>query len=164
MKQDLLHTKKGEGISIDADSGPLRHVLWCCGGICHQLLTFIQICCGHTVATGFETGDCTYTLTYPWISSSFLYRFVDDFTIEELCMTGYESLDGPEFVKPILPPMEDHPGLKVAKSQKLFSFSYQCRISFFDFSIWLKSRQDNDFVPCFEDGTKWKCPLRFSHL
>ena len=37
------------GISIDADSGPLRHVLWCCGSICHQLLTFIQICYGHTV-------------------------------------------------------------------------------------------------------------------
>ena len=78
------------------------------------------------MATGFETGtpELHFTLTYPWISSSFLYRFVDDFTIEELCMTGYESLDGPEFVKPILPPMEDHPGLKVAKSQKLFSFLY----------------------------------------
>ena len=37
------------GISIDADSGPPRHVLWCCGGICHELLTFIQIGCGHTV-------------------------------------------------------------------------------------------------------------------
>ena len=24
------------GISIDADSGPPRYVLWCCGGICHQ--------------------------------------------------------------------------------------------------------------------------------
>ena len=86
------------------------------------------------VATGFETGtpELHFTLTYPWIRSSFLHRFVDDFTIEELCMTGYESLDGPEFVKPILPPMEDHPGLKVAKSQKLFSFSYQCRISFFN--------------------------------
>ena len=29
------------GISIDADSGPLRYVLWCCGSICHQLFTFI---------------------------------------------------------------------------------------------------------------------------
>ena len=38
-----------EGISIDADSGPPRYVLWCCGGICHQLLTFFQIGCGHTV-------------------------------------------------------------------------------------------------------------------
>ena len=37
------------GISIDADSGPPRYVLWCCGGICHELLTFIQIGCGHTV-------------------------------------------------------------------------------------------------------------------
>ena len=45
MKQGL----KG-GILIDADSGPPRYVLWCCGGICHQVLTFIQIGCGHTVA------------------------------------------------------------------------------------------------------------------
>ena len=37
------------GISIDADSRPPRYVLWCCGGICHQLLTFFQIGCGHTV-------------------------------------------------------------------------------------------------------------------
>ena len=37
------------GISIDADSGPLRYVLWCCGSICHQLFTFIQIYSGHTV-------------------------------------------------------------------------------------------------------------------
>ena len=37
------------GISIDADSDPPRYVLWCCGGICHQLLTFFQIGCGHTV-------------------------------------------------------------------------------------------------------------------
>ena len=37
------------GISIDADSGPPRYVLWCCGGICHEVLTFIQIGCGHTV-------------------------------------------------------------------------------------------------------------------
>ena len=25
-------------------------VLWCCGGICHEVLTFIQIGCGHTVS------------------------------------------------------------------------------------------------------------------
>ena len=36
------------GISIDADSGPPRYVLWCCGGICHQVLSFIQIGCSHT--------------------------------------------------------------------------------------------------------------------
>ena len=48
--ENLLHKKglKG-GISIDADSGPPRYVLWCCGGICHEALTFIQIGCGHTV-------------------------------------------------------------------------------------------------------------------
>ena len=37
------------GISIDADSGLLKYVVWCCGSICRQLLTFIQICSGHTV-------------------------------------------------------------------------------------------------------------------
>ena len=44
---------KGE-ILFDADSGPLRYLLWCCGSICHQLLTFIQIGYGHTViSTGY---------------------------------------------------------------------------------------------------------------
>ena len=58
-KQDLLHRKpflkmlcsevwKGR-ISIDVDSGPLLCVLCCCGSICHQLFTFIQIGPGHTV-------------------------------------------------------------------------------------------------------------------
>ena len=37
------------GISIYADSGPPRYVLWCCGCICHEVLTFFQIGCGHTV-------------------------------------------------------------------------------------------------------------------
>ena len=42
--ENLLHKKgpKG-GISIDADSGPPRYVLLCCGGICHQPDIFIQI-------------------------------------------------------------------------------------------------------------------------
>ena len=37
------------GISTDAESGPPRYVLWCCGGICHQPDTFIQIASGRTV-------------------------------------------------------------------------------------------------------------------
>ena len=37
------------GISIYANSGPPRYVLWCCGSICHEVLTFIQVGCGHTV-------------------------------------------------------------------------------------------------------------------
>ena len=41
-------TFKG-GILIDADSDPLSYVLWCCGSICHQPDTFIQIGSGHTV-------------------------------------------------------------------------------------------------------------------
>ena len=38
------------GISIYADSGPPRYVLWCYGCICHEVLTFIQVGCGHTVS------------------------------------------------------------------------------------------------------------------
>ena len=58
VKQDLLHkyiswkfyeVRSERGISIDADSGPPRYVLWCCGGICHQPDTIIQIGSGHTV-------------------------------------------------------------------------------------------------------------------
>ena len=37
------------GILIYADSGPPRYVLWCSSCICHEVLTFIQICCGHTM-------------------------------------------------------------------------------------------------------------------
>ena len=59
VKKDLLHKKtvfenfmkwglKG-AISNDADSGPPRYVLWCCGGICQEDFTFIQIGSGHTV-------------------------------------------------------------------------------------------------------------------
>ena len=41
------------GISIDADSGPPRYVLWCCGGIYHQPDTFFKIGSGHTVRGSF---------------------------------------------------------------------------------------------------------------
>ena len=37
------------GISIDADSGPLRYLLWSCSSICYQPFTFIQVISGHTV-------------------------------------------------------------------------------------------------------------------
>ena len=37
------------GISIDADSGPPRYVLWCCGSKSQDFFTFIQIGSGHTV-------------------------------------------------------------------------------------------------------------------
>ena len=42
---EIYIIKKGlkGGISIDADSGPPRYVLWCCGGICHQLLFFLRL-------------------------------------------------------------------------------------------------------------------------
>ena len=57
-------------------------------------------------------------------------------------MTGHESLDGPVFVKPILPPMKDHPGLNVAKS--LISY----------FHLVKKSRKT--MILYVEDGTKMK--------
>ena len=48
--ENLLHKKRLKGgISIYADFGPPRYVLWCCSGICHEVLTFFQIGCGHTV-------------------------------------------------------------------------------------------------------------------
>ena len=52
------------GISIDADSSPPRYVLWCCGDICHQPGTFIQIGSGHTVQrqTWFFLQSCRVTL------------------------------------------------------------------------------------------------------
>ena len=37
------------GNSIDADSDPLRYVLWCCGSRSQEDFTFIQIGSGHTV-------------------------------------------------------------------------------------------------------------------
>jgi hypothetical protein len=53
IKKQLLKMLWSEvwkgGISIDADSGPFRNVLWCFGGICHQQDTFIQIGSDHTV-------------------------------------------------------------------------------------------------------------------
>ena len=42
-------------VSINADSGPLRYVLWCCSSICHQLFTFIQIYSGHTVISDIKS-------------------------------------------------------------------------------------------------------------
>ena len=59
VKQDLLHKNtvfenfmkwglKG-GISIDADSGPPRYVLWSCSVIFHYFLTFVQNGYGRTV-------------------------------------------------------------------------------------------------------------------
>ena len=37
------------GMSIDADSGPLEYVLWCCGSRSWEVFTFFQIGSGHTV-------------------------------------------------------------------------------------------------------------------
>ena len=40
-----LHHKKGlkERISIDADSGPPRYVIWCCGGICGHTVWWLNL-------------------------------------------------------------------------------------------------------------------------
>ena len=51
------------GISIYADSGTPRHVLWCCGGIFHQPDTFIKIGCGHSVK-----GDIFYEIYFNYLS------------------------------------------------------------------------------------------------
>ena len=48
----VYDVRSERGISIDADSGPLRYVLWCCDDICHQPFTFIQIGSGHA-STGW---------------------------------------------------------------------------------------------------------------
>ena len=47
VKQDFMKWGLKGGISIDADSGLPRYVLWCCGGICQEDFTFIQIGSGH---------------------------------------------------------------------------------------------------------------------
>ena len=62
------------GISIDADSGPPRYVLWCCGGICHQVLTFIQVGYGHTVKSDFQS---------QFSMSKIIWIFPNFFFIEE---------------------------------------------------------------------------------
>ena len=51
LKKLLLKMNWGlkGGVSIDADSGPLRYVLWCCGSRSQEEFTFIQIGSGHAV-------------------------------------------------------------------------------------------------------------------
>ena len=73
------------GISIDADSGPLRYVLWCCGGICHQLLTFFKIGSGHTVG-GPRIKFLAWVLDYVGEKrSSPIEDSEDGHTIVEIC-------------------------------------------------------------------------------
>ena len=50
VKQDLLNRKQlFKKFSVYADSGPLSHVLWCCGSRSQEEFTFIQIGSSHTV-------------------------------------------------------------------------------------------------------------------
>ena len=65
------------GISFDADSGPFRYVLWCCGSICYQLFTFIWICFGHTVTNKFPIVIFLNEKTNPAI----LNHFVSIYTV-----------------------------------------------------------------------------------
>ena len=52
------------------------------------------------------------------------------FKVEELAMTGPGSLDVPKRVKPIMPPVQDHPGLKAMwKDQKDRKFNFDFRRS-----------------------------------
>ena len=52
------------GISIDADSGPPRYVLWCCGGMYHQPDTFVQIGSDHNVIGTAKKKDTTICPTH----------------------------------------------------------------------------------------------------
>ena len=52
------------GISIDADSGPPRYVLWCFGSRSHDFFTFIQIGSGHTVSKNAEQLNNIPTLLF----------------------------------------------------------------------------------------------------
>ena len=76
------------GISIHADSGPPRYVLWCCGGICHEVLTFIQIGCGHTV---YRNGSSTYhaALSFAIGSISKVSRKPSNFVLFTVIRCGY---------------------------------------------------------------------------
>ena len=101
-------------ISIDADSGPPRYVLWCCGGICHQPDTFDKIGCGHTVKEVLffellQSGSCkirfqnlktaidTKHLTWNWLT--WLYPTIyqlNTFIIHVICnKLRYSTSHGP---------------------------------------------------------------------
>ena len=69
--ENLLHKKRLKGgISIDADSGPPRYVLWCCGGICHQPDTLIKIGSRHTVQCHFISVGTN------WLNNQMLCQFL----------------------------------------------------------------------------------------
>ena len=76
-----------EGISIDEDSGPLGYVLWCCGGICHQPDTFIQVGSGHAVIPYF-----LFYVIKTWIISS----------LDEETVQGEETIQGRKLYEEIL--------------------------------------------------------------
>ena len=88
MKWDL----KG-GISIYADSGSPRYVLWCCVRICHQLLTFIQIGSGHTVYLGCfgQSGLQRKKSNLPYLSDNFWTKFGDSYNSESSCWCHQNS-------------------------------------------------------------------------
>ena len=79
------------GISIYADSGPPRYVLWCCVGNCHQLLTFIQIGSGHTVGERnqiFLTSDTAWSWLLGSLSSTMSCNFSRLFKISFLLFSS----------------------------------------------------------------------------
>ena len=76
------------GISIYADSGPPRYVLWCCGGICHQPDTFIQIGSGHTVEVNNQS-------TAVWWC--YLTSFLAQFLKQHIMLSFDELLPGTEW-------------------------------------------------------------------
>ena len=65
------------GISINADSGPPRYVLWCCGGIWLEVLTFIQIGCGHTVYVHFSHLELNFQSFQSWWDTLYCWKCDD---------------------------------------------------------------------------------------
>ena len=76
------------GISIYTDSGPPRYVLWCCGGICHQPDTFIQIGSGHTV----EVNNQSTAVWWRYLTS-----FLAQFLKQHIMLSFDELLPGTEW-------------------------------------------------------------------
>ena len=77
------------GISIYADSWPPRYVLWCCGGICHKVLTFIQIGCGHTVTESLVLSWFNFFCWY------FSHEPLSSINLREVCYWNINDMTHP---------------------------------------------------------------------
>ena len=109
VKQDLqnkkqifeIFMKRGlkEGISIDADSGPLGYVLWCCGSRSWEVFTFYQIGFGHTVLFISPNFNCKlFQIALPNNQSQLVlnWNYLDIFFQVLVVIFQAYSLDGGE--------------------------------------------------------------------